>query len=129
MTYPDDVVEKARAAHALAIAKLFDESNRHTLWGPEITEAKIKDAWRAALAAAEAAMWRPIETAPRDGTHVLVVNRLNPNIPPAPVHWFDGAWSLSANQKAEYSDWVWGQPTHWRPLPTPPAASPGRERP
>ena len=66
--------------------------------------------------------WQPIETAPKDGTHILVINARNQNPLPATVHWFDGAWSLSVNQMAEYSDYVWGPPTHWMLCPQPPAA-------
>lgn len=61
--------------------------------------------------------WQRIETAPKDGTHITVVNVHNPNVPPTTVHWFSdeegGGWHLSVNQMGEYSDYVWGPPTHW----------------
>lgn len=57
--------------------------------------------------------WKNIETAPKDGRHIIVINA-NDNYPlPATVHWFDGGWHLSVNQKGEYSDYIWGEPTHW----------------
>lgn len=62
--------------------------------------------------------WRPIESAPKDGTPVL-------------VGWNAGGWEPS---KCHCEDGVWGhlthemgflpcdpQPTHWLPLPPPPA--------
>ena len=65
--------------------------------------------------------WQPIETAPRDGTRVLVY------APPVASSEYE-----TARQRV---DW-WGEPdgwqmmrprqpyTHWRPLPTPPEAQP-----
>jgi hypothetical protein len=65
-----------------------------------------------------ALQWQPIETAPRDGTPVL-------------VGWDTGWWDAD---KCHCEDGVWGylnsdmsftpfneQPTHWLPLPPPPA--------
>ena len=58
--------------------------------------------------------WQPIETAPRDGTHILVFN--------AP---FGEVWQVSrrADQWVCVDDEVLGddnQVTHWMPLPEPP---------
>lgn len=65
--------------------------------------------------------WQPINTAPVDGTHILVINIHNPATPPTTVHWFvdglGGCWHLSVNQMAAYSDYIWGPPTHWRRIP------------
>lgn len=68
---------------------------------------------------AEPAEWQLIATAPKDGTHITVVNVHNPQTPPTTVHWFaeGGGWHLSVNQMAEYSDYVWGPPTHWMRIP------------
>lgn len=68
---------------------------------------------RAALTAALAAMWQPIETAPKDGTPLWVIwpNEIQEQA------WFaEGVW-----QTHEYRDGV--SPTHWRPLPAPPEHS------
>jgi len=53
--------------------------------------------------------WQPIATAPRDGTRVLVCEHDAP-LGDVSVDWLDkdGKWL--------------GSPTHWRPLPAPPAA-------
>ena len=67
---------------------------------------------RAALAAAEAEAWRPIEEAPRGGTRVLVLMR-------------DGH-AVTASWDDDYHGWISsiGGPlqyvTHWSPLPAPP---------
>ena len=69
--------------------------------------------------------WQPIETAPRDGTRVLVYARLDPpekwhealrDIPPvmAVASWHpDGGWCVCEVRDA----------THWMPLPAPPTKS------
>lgn len=65
--------------------------------------------------------WHPIETAPKDGTHVLLYRR-NPR-----AASYDEAWWRLDTFVNEYE---WGgaswsyptldQPTHWMPLPPPP---------
>ena len=56
--------------------------------------------------------WMPIESAPRDGTSVLAVDQLE-NVA---ILFFDRRWRESYG----FNDPVW-RPTHWLPLPTPPA--------
>lgn len=73
--------------------------------------------------------WQPIETAPKDGTRVLVARYM------PPYGWILG----HANWRVvrEVSGWVshglgaFGElgladPTHWRPLPAPPTQEPSR---
>ena len=67
--------------------------------------------------------WQPIETAPRDGTQVLVYARvlhpekwgiyLDPKICAASYHP-DAGWCVCEVRDA----------THWRPLPAPPEGQP-----
>lgn len=66
--------------------------------------------------------WRPIETAPKDGTDVLLFRRLPWDPMPRPIvaGYFgtteDCGW-------AAYDDpdkWIDGEVTHWMPLPEPP---------
>jgi hypothetical protein len=66
--------------------------------------------------------WFPISKAPLDGTHIIVINVNSPHTPPATVHYFDGGWHLSVNQRGEYSEYIWGPPTHWTWTPQIPVA-------
>jgi hypothetical protein len=63
--------------------------------------------------ALEAKQWQPIETAPKDGTRILLFTKM---YGPSTGHWdaFNGSWVLHSvlNSEAEI--------THWQPLPTPP---------
>jgi hypothetical protein len=85
--------------------------------------------------------WQPIETAPRDGTLVLLLVDYSEG-----EHWIDDEPSglgrtighnndenvgEGEGQGWQFAGWCWthdhyvegvGQPTHWMPLPEPPAA-------
>lgn len=62
--------------------------------------------------------WRPIETAPRDGTPILGFNGAAQTV----VAWWapgGGYWNLVAcGAYAEDGEWT---PTYWQPLPAPPS--------
>lgn len=75
--------------------------------------------------------WQPIETAPKDGTPILVGFENSGSIyivrwwvNPEPMTW-DGlaneeyGWLLAETTKVAF------MPTHWMPLPTPPEADRG----
>lgn len=56
--------------------------------------------------------WRPIETAPMD-REIILAGR-----------WQSGRWDMRVGQWLVVQRWPFvgeGQPTHWRPLPSPPA--------
>lgn len=76
--------------------------------------------------------WRTIDSAPKDGTHVLV-SFDGTSMPPTVAHWFGppplpglraGAWYLSVQQLEGPSI----NPTHWRDLPAPPSPTEGEAR-
>jgi hypothetical protein len=62
--------------------------------------------------------WKPIETAPKDGTPVLGYHTGKMTT----VYW--GLWNewqlVEPGAYAEEDDW---RPTHWMPLPEPPQVS------
>jgi Protein of unknown function (DUF551) len=56
--------------------------------------------------------WQPIETAPKDGTDILVYS--NERI-------ISAHWSVPADAWVEVvHDYSFAAPTHWMPLPEPP---------
>lgn len=71
--------------------------------------------------------WDSIETAPKDGTHILAfrmpigIRFTNNTNPPTVVHWFDDpdepGFYTSVNEMAPERPF---NPTHWMPLPSPP---------
>jgi hypothetical protein len=73
-------------------------------------------AYESAKQKGEAEGWRDIESAPKDGTNILLAHALAV---------FDGYWDVYANGWVDdvtdlYEDKITYQPTHWRPLPEPP---------
>jgi hypothetical protein len=66
--------------------------------------------------------WQPIETAPKDGTRILVFEKIWPEIVVA--EWDEGTghhpgWRVYPNTESlDTCD-----PTHWMPLPEPPVAA------
>ena len=57
-----------------------------------------------------AVQWRPIEEAPKDGTHILVTNGKRQ----AAAYWWPAVWMGTTHCGMN-------EPTHWMPLPPPPA--------
>jgi len=62
--------------------------------------------------------FRPIDTAPKDGTEVLVRFVLNEcgsiEIKNA---WFDGGWKRICHTGSTYQYFSFGEITHWMPIP------------
>lgn len=73
--------------------------------------------------------WQPIETAPKDGTGILVID-MTARLPQAGQAWWiadvwtlvspDTGWALEEDL---YRSMIWVSPTHWLPLPAPPVQS------
>ena len=59
--------------------------------------------------------WQPIETAPKDGTAILAWDGICIEC----IKFRGGLWVTTWEHDEEYSEL--GGPTHWMPLPAPPA--------
>lgn len=65
------------------------------------------------------AEWQPIETAPKDGTRILVFVPDGRSDEPGQhlVSWYCNTWVITTDER----DWTFVlEPTHWMPLPEPP---------
>jgi hypothetical protein len=92
---------------------------------------------RAALSATHADGWQPIETAPKDGTRIILTDgRLveagayAPNIhgddfPWAFVDDYQGIDTINGSVGVEVNAFKAGHATHWRPLPATPSGEEG----
>jgi hypothetical protein len=87
--------------------------------------------------APKAGEWQPIETAPKDGTRILLGGGAwgddwRDSAPAVMVGWwevprrYDAFWNTCAAE-AGYSMFPYESPTHWMPLPAAPAAATERE--
>jgi hypothetical protein len=71
--------------------------------------------------------WRPIETAPKDGKQVLIYSGDRCDNCPAQTSgitvafWEDGMW-ICGNMANGTPVYLKHTPSHWMPLPQPPAA-------
>lgn len=66
--------------------------------------------------------WQPIETAPKDGTAVIVATD-------AGIHrciWHEDIWSVDDQKFGPYPLRRYCKATHWMPLPAPPEAAGGK---
>jgi len=66
--------------------------------------------------------WQPIETAPKDGTRILLYQRegdgMDDNRTVAEGAW--GEWLPGEYEWCMVQQDAWTAPTHWMPLPEPP---------
>lgn len=77
--------------------------------------------------------WRPIETAPKDGTYLLLWEQYSTN--PFVGCWAFGAWTVSHEHVDAEGGWdganvvdALSMPiTHWMPIPAPPTSAEGVE--
>lgn len=116
----DEMVERvARAIHFRGGDQGDDAWNHCQYWLRDVAREQA----RAAMAQIEVASpWQPIETAPRDGTPILVFYGERIGMDRYYVRYWDrGDWAT------DKEGWVdhWRQirpeqPTHWMPLPMPP---------
>lgn len=91
-----------------------------------VLESVANEMWRAANARAEG--WLPIESAPKDGTIILVGGgnvsagdyRSRPFSSVSIAFWYADHWR--GDDLQSHDEWWKHHPTHWQPLPKAPAA-------
>ena len=88
----------------------------------------VDDVYQAMLAAAPEVPtgWQPIESAPQDGTPILLHRNIVP-IYTSCGEWADhrgGYWTTDFFDSVTPEQLMAGQPTHWMPLPQPPKVMP-----
>lgn len=95
--------------------------------GENQTRVVIRTIAQAALSAARpfiAAEWQPIETAPKDGSAVILYDDRFAHSPSsylmASWHAPLKVWAARPNSKGRFT--LWHDATHWQPLPAPPTA-------
>jgi hypothetical protein len=121
-----------------AVARAICRANMPKTATLDAVDCQVENGWdlwtneaRAALTAMQPLLaqgWEPIETAPKDGTHVLVYARLGHNGKVrrsrhgcfVNVAHFEPSWGWLTSP-SDYQI----KPTHWRPLPAPPALEQG----
>ncbi len=131
-----EAIEAADVGYNLRLTKLIDGISEYTLTysdGEEHVFEDINDGYRhirdrkfraKAVAAIGAGMsWQSIETAPRDGTTILVGHSESV----FSAWWEPDGWKTGSgvagwvdgctNNDGDYSTY---EPTHWQPLPPPP---------
>ncbi|KQY96411.1 DUF551 domain-containing protein [Brevundimonas sp. Root1423] len=114
-------ITRGRAADELDSRQI---AGNHSLGAGALAEALMPflASHQALVSPAEQVGWRDIATAPRDGTTILVANVCNGAI--YDVHWQDeggnGAGWVDGTTDS-YEDLIVYEPSHWMPLPTPPA--------
>lgn len=82
------------------------------------TMREVRESWTAIEAKLRELLpvWQPIETAPKDGTHVLTSSMGQPIV----IHWAEhgtySSWELTYGDDST----LWFEPTNWMPLPKAP---------
>lgn len=78
--------------------------------------------------------WKPIETAPKDGTPILAFNIRHPDSPPVVVAWKtepekdmppEPHWADAATRAGNALYYNGRYFSHWQPLPKPPSPATG----
>lgn len=64
------------------------------------------------------AEWQPIETAPKDGTSIIIYPGWG-----TPPRAIEAHWRAGKRHSGWHCNWTWAprDPTNWQPLPDPPA--------
>ena len=112
----------AEAAEALAAGAARDGRPVHAQLLAEAArkaEVTLETERRSAETAGADEGWQPIETAPKDGTHILAYCDRMKEV--GEVKWSTsfGRWGATWVMAGFNQPWA-SRPTHWRPLPAPP---------
>lgn len=108
-----------------------------TFWYDETGWKQRADAFIAALRAQQAAdaereriAWQPIETAPKDGSDVLLAGAFGIRIGNWGPHGRHRRKPVEYNGRLSNFERAWSEvdPTHWMPLPAPPERRDDREQ-
>ena len=124
-----DDLEKQLAERDAALARCVEELEAAALFCSERGHDKaanhlykmVASLPTSAQATAKVQQWQPIETAPKDGTNILLVNRAG-NV--ATGLWqgngeYEGWWLRGGNRPNTFFNHHYG-PSYWMPLPEPP---------
>ena len=65
--------------------------------------------------------WQPIETAPDCEEGILICDASKPNPAVGVARYIDGKWMGASLEYGFVNEALWPTPSHWMPLPTPPA--------
>ncbi len=124
-----------KALEAAAEAFYDAGENENWTWETETQENKeyVLKATKAAIEAYEKAKWQPIETAPKDGTDILIINDSKGTPETGGTYPFEigvAQWSYGAyGDNIENYKWrssycanlkTYFTPSHWMSLPQPP---------
>ncbi len=80
-------------------------------------QESLDEAANLAIAYCRSAGWRPIESAPVDGTSVIVSNGAAVG---EARFWGGSGWFWEGSSPTDAHDGAVFHPTHWQPLPAPP---------
>ena len=119
----NEAAARTLAAAADELVRLHAES--------EMRRAALLDEMQKAALAAGQAMWRHIETAPKDGSYLLLWEQYSDA--PFVGYWSGGSWSVSHEHVDAEGGWdganvvdALSMPiTHWMPLPPAPGPADG----
>jgi hypothetical protein len=121
---PADVMEAARL-----VADDWDRLDWNSYEGNYV-EDLAEDIAQALLAERQSDRWLPIETAPKDGSDIIVYNPSGEGIVGEAYYSNDngrGGWWWAGTYEGEHMEEpmhirnAW--PTHWQPLPAPPSST------
>ena len=127
---------EASGTHKVAPVELTPEMIEAAETCDEAIGAINQDMWSAMLSARPPlpegektymSQWQPIETAPKDGTPILVFSPYEVRTEPTNVivakferHGSQEWWGYCENLIADVQGMIDPEPTHWMPLPSPP---------